>query len=365
MLTALGRVGIGVERPVSTSKSDQLRRVLEDDRGKSLVILISGHPDPDAIASAMAHQRICERFEIAASIAHVLPIARPDNRAMVKLLNARLLQIASGDELARFDALALVDTATTESTVDLPAGLRLTTVVDHHRVTTPIDAPFVDIRPSVGATASIYAEYFEQGVAPLDANSRDDVRVATALLLGIQTDTDDFALASSADFRAAAFLRERCDSGILARVGHRVVAPEIMDVIGLALADLVVIREFAVAGVGRLQANHRDAIPAAADFILRRGDIDTVLVFGIVEDRIDGSLRTNSPSLDPTVFLEAAFGRDASGRPYGGGRADKGAFQIPLGILAETTDDAALWRMVAELVGARLARIVPELRQRA
>ena len=52
----------------------------------------------------------------------------------------------------------------------------------------------------------------------------------------------------------------------------------------------------------------------AADFIMRREDIDTVLVYGIVEDRIDGSLRTSRASVDPAGFMQNAFGADSEGR---------------------------------------------------
>jgi hypothetical protein len=35
--------------------------------------------------------------------------------------------------------------------------------------------------------------------------------------------------------------------------------------------------------------------------------------------------------------------------------------QIPLGVLAETRDKAALWSMVSELVQTKLARVIPEI----
>jgi nanoRNase/pAp phosphatase (c-di-AMP/oligoRNAs hydrolase) len=102
----------------------------------------------------------------------------------------------------------------------------------------------------------------------------------------------------------------------------------------------------------------------AADFILRREDIDTVLVFGVVEDRIDGSLRTSRASVDPALFMQNAFGDDNQGRPYGGGRADMGGFRIPLGLLAESTNETDLLRMVKEVVQKRVARVVPELEKK-
>ncbi len=338
----------------------ELEQTLERARGKSLVLLLSGHPDPDAIGSALAHRRICERMDIHTTIAHVLPVSRPENRALVKLLNVNMTQISSGKELDSFDFLSLVDTSSTESSIDVPEELELLTVVDHHRKPANLTAGFADIRPDVGATSTIYAQYLSE-LCPLSGDSIEDTRVATALLFGIETDTDDFSLATSADFSAAAYLKPLVDSPLLLRVGHHLMAEESMTAIGRALLDLEVVREFAFASVGRVSSNNRDAIPTAADFILRREDIDTVVVFGVVDDRIDGSLRTNSASVDPALFMESAFGVDANGRPFGGGRADKGGFQIPLGVLADCGEGAVLLKLARQAVRKRLTRVVPGL----
>jgi nanoRNase/pAp phosphatase (c-di-AMP/oligoRNAs hydrolase) len=356
----LGHVTPPAERP---PPREALERILTSIGGEPLVILLTGHPDPDAIGGALAHQRICESLGVPATIAHVLPVSHRENRALVKLLNIDMHHLSSPAELANYKFLSLVDASAPESSLDLPADLKLLTVVDHHRAPggPRIEAPFVDLRPQIGATCSIYAEYLQQGLAPLSAERREDARVATALLFGIQTDTDDFGNATSADFAAAAYTKAFCDVDILKRVGRRTVSAAAMDVLGRSLANLNVIRDFAYAGVGLVTLADRDAIGAAADYILLREDLDTVLVYGIVEDRIDGSLRTNSPSVDPAVFLQTAFGRDRDGKPYGGGRADKGGFQIPLGLLAECEDTDRLWALVQELVESRLERVVPDI----
>jgi nanoRNase/pAp phosphatase (c-di-AMP/oligoRNAs hydrolase) len=181
------------------------------------------------------------------------------------------------------------------------------------------------------------------------------------MFFGIQTDTDDFAFATPNDFRAAAYLKQFSDAETLSRVGRRTLTAEAMEAVGSALRDLEVVRDFAIAGVGRVSAINRDAIPMAADYILRREDIDTVVVYGIVEDRIDGSLRTRRASVDPAAFMQNAFGDDSQGRPYGGGRADMGGFRVPLGLLAETEDEETLWALVKDVVRQRVARVVPDL----
>lgn len=353
----------GKQSPIA--RVQKLEQVLAGATDKPHVILLGGHPDPDAIGSALAHRRICERLGISATIAHVLPLSRGENRALVKLLNVPMVQIERPEDLDEYGYLALVDASTHESTISLPADLSLLTVVDHHRPKSLPRAPFVDVRHDVGATATIYAEYSEQGLAPLGGDGgAEDSAVATAMFFGIQTDTDDFSFATSQDFRAAAYLKPHCDSDTLSRIGRRSISAEAMEAVGAGLRDLEVIRDFAIAGVGRVSALNRDAIPTAADFILRREDIDTVLVYGIVDDRVDGSLRTSRASVDPAQFMQNAFGCDSSGRPYGGGRADMGGFQVPLGMLGETTEEEALWKLVREMVTRRIARVVPDLEKK-
>jgi nanoRNase/pAp phosphatase (c-di-AMP/oligoRNAs hydrolase) len=335
--------------------------VLTGATDKPHVILLGGHPDPDSIGSALAHRRLCERLGVSATIAHVLPISRAENRAMVKLLNVPMVKVTETEELESFGYLALVDASQSEQAIRLPDSLHLLTVVDHHRPPAIPKAPFVDIRHDVGATATIYSEYSERGLGPFGANGNDDSVVATAMFFGIQTDTDDFAFATPNDFRAAAYLKQFCDSETLSRVGRRSLTAEAMEAVGRALRDLEVVRDFALAGVGRISAIKRDAIPMAADYILRREDIDTVVVYGIVEDRIDGSLRTRRASVDPATFMQNAFGDDSHGRPYGGGRADMGGFRVPLGLIGESEDEETLWTLVKDVVRQRVARVVPDL----
>lgn len=344
-----------------SQKAPELEKVLSQAKDCPHMILLAGHPDPDGIGSALAHHRICEHLGISSVIGHVLPLARSENRALVNLLSVPLTQVEGPADLEKFGYLSLVDASAAEASLSIPGHLKLLTVVDHHRPGTIPTAPFVDIRQDSGSTCAIYAEYMEQGLAPFDGTGADESRVATAMLFGIMTDTDDFSLATPADFRAAAYIKRFTDAATLSRIGRRTVSAEAMEAVSRALTNLEVVRDFALAGVGRVSAVNRDAIPTAADFILRREDIDTVLVYGLVDNRIDGSLRTNSASIDPATFMQNAFGKDPTGRYYGGGRRDKGGFQIPLAFFGECSDEESLWKLVREVVRLRVSREIPDI----
>jgi nanoRNase/pAp phosphatase (c-di-AMP/oligoRNAs hydrolase) len=326
-------------------------------KGKHVLIALRGHPDPDGIACAVAQAHIGQRLGVGATtIAYCHELSHRENRALVKLLGLELRKIKSLKEIEQVDYIALVDSHELDSDYTDAENVEILTIVDHHRAAVPPKARFVDLRLDVGATATIFAEYLEE-LTPLDADSEEDRRIATALMHGLATDTDDFMLARGADFRAAGAIADVVDRDLLTDLSRRLIAPTAMDVIARALASLVVRRNFAMAGVGFVSEAERDTIAQAADFLVRREDIDTVVCYGVVGDKyIEGSLRTHSPSVDPAAWLESAFGSDEKGRPYGGGRRDKGGFKIPIGFLGRVTDRAQLWQLVEHAVRTALLR---------
>jgi nanoRNase/pAp phosphatase (c-di-AMP/oligoRNAs hydrolase) len=98
---------------------------------------------------------------------------------------------------------------------------------------------------------------------------------------------------------------------------------------------------YSLAGIGYVRAEDRDAIPQAADFLLTEENIHTAIVYGIVVTDHDGqryeslvgSLRTTKLTVDPDTFIKEALGRNDAGQFYGGGKAEAGGFDIPVGFL--------------------------------
>jgi nanoRNase/pAp phosphatase (c-di-AMP/oligoRNAs hydrolase) len=120
-----------------------------------------------------------------------------------------------------------------------------------------------------------------------------------------------------------------------------------------ALVNRSIHDNFIFSHVGSIREIDRDGIPQAADLLLSREGTDTVLVFGIVnENTIDGSLRTNSETINPDEFLKALLGASPdSGEYYGGGNIrDRGGFQIPLGFFSMHEDKELVYRMARELI---------------
>ena len=352
------------ERRLPLPQQDRARSFAEAlgaARGKHLLVALRGHPDPDGIASALAQAHIAQRLGVAkTTIGYCHELSHRENRALVKLLNVELKKMKSISEIEKPDFLGLVDAHDIDPDLAGADGIETLTIVDHHRPHAPPRGRFVDMRSDVGATATIFVEYLT-ALAPLDADSEDDRRIATALMHGLSTDTDDFTLARATDLRAAAQIADVCDRDMLQDLSRHLIAPSAMDVIARALAALVVRRNFAMAGVGFVPEGERDTIAQAADFLIRREDIDTVVVYGVVGDKfIEGSLRTHSPSVDPAAWLEAAFGFYDRGRAFGGGRRDKGGFRIPIGFLGRSTDRAQLWSLVEHAARTALLKQLGE-----
>jgi nanoRNase/pAp phosphatase (c-di-AMP/oligoRNAs hydrolase) len=266
----------------------------------------------------------------------------------VNILDIPLVRIMDAGDLERYSAMSLVDA----NSIELPTESRLpcVSIVDHHAVAGKLDADYADVRPHVGSTSTIYAEYLmEAGIAALGSGDFA-MRLGTALAYGIRSDTDDLLHATAPDLQALASLVPYVDADILSQLSRYSIPAAAMGIMRRALDAMHIEGTWAIAGVGYVRAQDRDAIGQAADFVLRREGIRTAVVFGIVEGWIDGSLRTTDPGMDPASWLRDAFGVAPNGMPYGGGRRDKGGFQIPLGLLAECPDRRALWRVGKELV---------------
>lgn len=337
------------------SKWAELAATLERHRGRRLLILLAGYPDPDNIASGLALQHLARLHGVESRLLSFHEVSHQENQALVTQLELDLWLYDGRCDLASYAGYALVDTQRLDpQLVETLAGKEFVACIDHHKRIEETVAEFTDVREDVGSTAAIMTEYLRNAHAEgLDPDDPEHIKLATALMHGIRADTRLMLEASRSDFLGAAFLIPAVDQALLRKISAQSVSPAVMDMIQAALERRKTYDNFLVSDVGFVRKEHRDGIPQAADFLLTRAGIDTVLVFGIVDGKnIEGSLRTRGDTINPDAFLKRAFGVDEErGAPYGGGNLrNKGAFQIPLGFLAQHKDREQLYRLAGEIV---------------
>lgn len=335
-----------------SSKAEELDAVLETGRGKNMLICIKGYPDPDNIASALALQWIAKQHDLRTRIVHFEEISHYENRALVKKLDLEIEEFENSKiDLNEWEYYAVNDAQSPDLPIKLPPTCQLMVFVDHHKTLGTVQSKFLDIREYSGSTSAMYAEYLIEGEYKFEGSTTEQGKIATALMHGIRTDTDNFANATPMDYRASEFLSRSMDKDLLHLISRQSIPAKTMDLTQIALQRKDIKGTFMFAGVGFVREEDRDGIGQCADYLLHREGIDTVIVYGIVGNEIiDGSLRTRSHTLDPDKWIKDVFGQDQNGQYYGGGRKDKGGFQIPLGVFSNCSDKELLWILIKKTI---------------
>jgi nanoRNase/pAp phosphatase (c-di-AMP/oligoRNAs hydrolase) len=356
-------------------KLEEFQQMLERHQGEKHVIVLQDFPDPDALSSAWVYRLIAQRYEIQCEIIYAGTLSHQENIALVKLTGLPLQrwtpQVIKTKDLSTYRGAVLIDNQGTTSHL-MPmlreAKLPIVAVIDHHSLQDDLDAEYVDIRTHTRATATILTQYIQAGLLKLDSTINDHVKCATALMHGVRSDTGSLMQAQEEDFLAAAYLSRFYDAQLLKAVLQSSRSRPVMEVIERSLKNRIVQNSFSIAGVGYLRYDDRDAIPQAADFLVTEDNVHTALVFGIVHDEdeeveiVVGSLRTNKITLDPDEFIKEAFGHDAQGRFFGGGRSQAGGFEVPIEFLAGFTENNEYaqmkWRLYDAQVKQKLWRLI-------
>ncbi len=360
---------------LASQKSEELQKTLLAHRHERQLVILQDFPDPDALSCAWSYQLIAQQYDIKCDIVYAGTLSHQENIALVKLTNLPAqrwtMQTLKNKDLSSYQGFVLIDNQGTTSQL-LPAiqqaGIPLIVLVDHHSLQGELKSEFVDVRPYVRATATIFTQYLQAGLLTLDNSISQHVKCATALMHGLRSDTNRLMQAQEEDFMAAGYLSRFYDAQLLNAILQANRSKRVMDVIERSLKNRIVQNNFSIAGVGYLRYDDRDAIPQAADFLVTEENVHTAVVYGIVHDEDDelevviGSLRTTKLTLDPDEFIKEAFGQDSAGRFFGGGRTGAGGFEIPMGFLSGGNENSAYakikWEVFDAQIKQKLLRLV-------
>ncbi len=320
-----------VFRRFRRSKGTRLAGLLE--RQENVAVLMHPNPDPDAMSAAMGVQALADSVETEVEIQYPGQIRHQENRAFETVLDLDFDQIESDADLAE-GPIILVDHNEARG-FSGSENVDPIAVVDHHPGGGE-GREFTDVRTDNGACASIFAEYFDKmGWEPIDPDEVETTdeenavppRVSTGLVYGIQSDTKSLTKGcSTAEFEAAAYLYPGVDEDSLDRIANPEVDAEVLDVKATAIRNREVRNAFAISDVGTV--SNIDAIPQAADELLRLEGVTAVVVLGDKEDQIHLSGR----SRDDRVHMGKSLRTVVEDVPMAGagGHARMGGGQLSL-----------------------------------
>lgn len=324
-------------------RSKRAQRLAEFQRqfqpSDAVLVVISA--DPDAIASAMAVARLLRRRAGRVVIANLNQISRPDNLAMIRLLQVRLTPFAEVQP-AEFQKVVLVDAQPSHH--EILASLPADVIIDHHPET-EARAPFNDIRPHYGATATILTEYLRAaGISPAR-------RLATALYHAIKTDTDDFKRQTSVeDLQAFQYLFRRANIQLARRIAQADLRLEYLKYFKIALQGMRRRKNRIFAHLGPV--SNPDVCVILADFFMRIHTVSWSIVSGICERRLVVIFRNDGVRGSAGRLAQASFGSLGSA----GGHATMARAEIPLAEIRDPTLDPKDLRRTLHWIIARIER---------
>lgn len=299
--------------------------------GAKVAIVTHDTPDPDAIGAALACQWIFRRrFQAESTIFCKGSVSHPQNKTVVNLLNIDLQRLGD-DDLSSYALRVVVDaTPATWNRTGESGKIAFDAYFDHHPKATvpPKWSGHADYRHAGSACAIMRSVMRELGME-FDADSEDDQIIATAMVVGIRTDTEEMSVddTSEIDLLALAELHPFVTQKILRQIIRYPVPKLWYELRRKAEEEAASEGSALVTGLGFLTQESRDALAWVADDLERRDGVDTCVAFGIIEDRIVGVVRCSNPTLELNDFVRRVFGEDS----VGGGKRGKAAATAPLG----------------------------------
>jgi nanoRNase/pAp phosphatase (c-di-AMP/oligoRNAs hydrolase) len=285
-----------------------------------LLVVMQDNPDPDSLAAAMALRRLAKSLaNFNVSIACGGTVGRGENRALVKYLGMNLRAAAEVD-YEKFDLVAMVDTQPGTGNNSLPAAIEPDIVIDHHPIRRQTRmVAFTDIRSNYGATSTILVEYLiEAGITP-------DTPLATALLYGIRSDTQDLGReASRFDIEAIELLYPYANKRMLGVIQRGKVPRVYYQMLADALRNARVQGPAVITNLGEI--DNPDMIAEVADLLLREDETTWTMCTGFWSDKLLISIRTSEES----NLAEKVVRRVVARRGTGGGHMTYAGGQIPL-----------------------------------
>lgn len=296
----------------------KLDELLKKINREHVYIQTHNFPDPDAIASAYGLQRLLAHRGVHASICYNGKIDRYSTDKLREIMEMELLNIEDiADELSEEDEVILVDSQKGNSNIINITGDEII-CIDHHPKNDKYQYRFTDIRPEVGACATMIAQYFFENDVPMDE------KIATALTYGIRIDTNNLTRGvSKLDIEMLYRMFDLCDYDTIHMLENSSLCFEDLMAYSKAISSIEVYDNISFADTGE----DCPVIANISDFMLALKEVSFSVVYSRKEGGIKLSVRSEKSSLDAGKII----GKALEGFGGGGGHAAMAGGFVPFG----------------------------------
>ena len=324
------------------------------DRDSVVGILMHPSPDPDCLGSAAGMSvLIKEIYGLNSKIFHFGEVSHPQNKSLKNVLHI-MLEDGNDFDPKNCAATILVDTDLQSSGFKSETFTKVDVRLDHHAMDRNNGSNLTDVRP-IGATCSIVWDYLKEFGVSLEEHSD----AATAMVIGIKTDTLDFTSSNTSKLDMEAFrgLLPFVDKISLAKVTKYPLPKMVFEIEAKAYKNKEIINTTLVSFVGDVTAHNRDIIPTIADRFSRMDGISTAVILGVIDNHVIASVRSDDARVDVNDLCVNTFGKS-----HAGGKEGSGGARFPLGAAYELLGDKEIKEKVKEEVVSQLKlRIFEEL----
>lgn len=293
-----------------------LEKLIQEINREHVYIQTHNFPDPDAIASAYGLQRLLALHGICSKICYKGKIDRYSTEKLCELMEIEIFNIDDIEErILEEDEVILVDSQKGNSNIINITGDEII-CIDHHPYNDKCEYRFMDIRPEIGACATMIAQYFFENGVPMDE------KIATALTYGIRIDTNNLSRGvSRLDIEMIYRMYDLCDYETIHMLENSNLCFDDLLAYSKAISSIEVYDNISFADTG-------EACPVIAnisDFMLALKEVSFSVVYSKNAGGIKLSVRSEKVSLDAGKIVSRAL----EGIGNGGGHAQMAGGFVP------------------------------------
>lgn len=296
----------------------KLDELLQQIHREHVYIQTHNFPDPDAIASAYGLQRLLEYRGIRSTICYKGKIDRYSTGKLLEIIGIELRNVENLEKiLTEEDEVILVDAQKGNSNISNMIGDEII-CIDHHPLNEKYEYCFEDVRPEVGACATIIAQYFFENEIEIDW------KIATALTYGIRIDTNNLSRGvSKLDMEMLYRMYDACRDDVIHMLEHSTLCFQDLLAYSMAISSIEVYDDISFADTG--EECPEALIASVSDFMLALVEVTFSVVYSRRKDGMKLSVRSQRDELDAGKIV----GKALEGIGNGGGHASMAGGFVP------------------------------------